>query len=575
MPNIGLGRHARRWITVAAIVVVIASGGATAWAVSGPSGPSYRTATVARANITQTLISTGTIEPVSQANASFPVSGQVASVSVGLGSHVKAGQVLARLSTTALASQVSAAQYEIATATVRLATDQASQTTTAVTTSSTGTGGGGGGGGGGQGSTARELAAITRQQAAVRGAQQRLDAELAAARALLAVETAQCAATPTPSPSPSPSPSGTPTVTGSPGATGTTSSGNSGTKRPGGGPTGGPTGGPPPSTCQAAITELLSAQTGIAAAEQSLASSESALSKALSKVSAAIAKAAGSNSSGGSGSGSAAASSRGATTGAPATAAQLAADQASLDAANAQLSVARQNLAAATLVAPITGTVALVNITPGQQVTGSQGSGTTANFVIEGAGGEEASTTVSAPDVGEIRVGQPADITLDGSATSISGEVVSIGILSTTSSTGSASFPVTIGLAADAPTLFAGSDAEVAITLAKVNDAITVPTSAVQGIGAATFVTVLRAGKPVIVRVVVGATSPVVTQISSGLTVGEQVVLADMSTPLPTNTNPFATRGLTTGGGGFGGGRIGSGTTGGGTGGPGGSTSGG
>ena len=41
------------------------------------------------------------------------------------------------------------------------------------------------------------------------------------------------------------------------------------------------------------------------------------------------------------------------------------------------------------------------------------------------------------------------------------------------------------------------------------------------------------------------------TQVSSGLTVGEQVVLADMSTPLPTNTNPFAARGLTTGGGGF------------------------
>ena len=368
---------------------------------------------------------------------------------------------------------------------------------------------------------------------------------------------------------------------------------SSGTKPPSGGPTGRPTprptGTPPgrphgghPSTCQAAITQLLSLQTGIAGDEQSLASSESALTKSLSKVIAAISKDVGSSSTGGGASGSDPAGSHGAgtggsaTTGAqPATAEQLAADQASLDAANAQLSVARQDLAAATLVAPITGTVALVNIAPGQQVTGSQGTGTAANFVIEGPGGQEATTTVSVTDVSKVRVGQPATVTLDGSATSISGEVVAIGMLSTTSSTGSASFPVTIGLAADAPTLFAGSDAEVAITLAKVNDAITVPTSAVQGIGAATFVTVLRAGKPVIVRVVVGATSPVVTQISSGLTVGEQVVLADMSTPLPTNTNPFATRGLTTGGGGFGGGRIGSGTTGGGTGGPGGSTSGG
>ena len=130
MPNIRLGRHARRWITVAVIVVVAGSGGATAWAMTGPSGPGYRTATVTRANVTQTLLSTGTIEPVSQANVSFPVSGQVASVSVGLGSHVTAGQVLARLSTTALASQVSSDQAAVATATVRLAADEASETTT-------------------------------------------------------------------------------------------------------------------------------------------------------------------------------------------------------------------------------------------------------------------------------------------------------------------------------------------------------------------------------------------------------------------------------------------------------------
>ncbi len=155
MPNIGLGRHARRWITVTVIVVVMASVGATAWAMTGPSGPSYRTATVVRGNITETLLSTGTIEPVSQANVSFPVSGQVASVSVGLGSHVAAGQVLARLSTTALTSQVSAAQSTIATANVRLAGDEASQTATATDASNAGGGNGGGGGSGGGGGKAR------------------------------------------------------------------------------------------------------------------------------------------------------------------------------------------------------------------------------------------------------------------------------------------------------------------------------------------------------------------------------------------------------------------------------------
>jgi multidrug efflux pump subunit AcrA (membrane-fusion protein) len=586
MPNIRLGRHARRLITIAVIVVVAAGGGAAAWATASPSGPSYRTATVAQANVTQTLLSTGTIEPVSQANASFPVSGQVASVSVGLGSHVTAGQVLARLTTTALASQVSAAQSTVATAAARLAADQASQTAATSTTSATTTPATSGTGS--RSSTASALAAITRQQAAVRGAQQRLDAQLTAAKTLLAKETAQCAVTSTPtsspsgaspseaspsgtwSPSPAPSSSSVPTVTASPRPTPTASAGT--------GPPGGtPTGGTQPTSCQAAITKLLSAQTRIATAEQSLAGSESALSSALGEASASIAKAASSSSGGGSGSGSApatAASSHGVTAAAPATAAQLAADQASLDAANAQQSVANQNLAAATLLAPITGAVAEANITPGQQVTGSQGSGTTANFVVESAGGQEAVTTVSDTAVGKIRVGQPATVTLDGSADSISGEVDAIGMLSTTSSTGSASYPVTIGLAADAPTLFAGSDAQVAITLAEANEVITVPTSAVKGTGAATFVTLMRTGKPVTVRVTVGASGPTLTQITSGLTVGEQVVLADMSTPLPTNTSTVV-RGLTTGGGGFGGGRTGSGTTGGGATGTGGNRTGG
>jgi hypothetical protein len=372
-------------------------------------------------------------------------------------------------------------------------------------------------------------------------------------------------------------------------------------------PTSAPGSGPSPTTCQAAIDDVMSVQTSIASTEQSLANSEADLDHLLGEVYTALEKTVGSGSGSGSGSGGTGSGggsggsggtgsggsggtgtggtgtggsgrsgssggtggfeggSGGSTSSGPATAAQLASDQANLDSANAELSEARQNLAAAVLAAPISGTVALVNVTSGQQVTGSQGTSASADFVIEGAGGEEATTTVSVSDVGEIKVGQPATITLDGSATPINGRVDSIGMLSSTSSSGSASYPVTIGLAAGTPTLFAGSDAQVSITLADVSDAVTVPTSAVEGIGAASFVTVLQAGKPETVRVTVGATGPVDTQITSGLSVGEQVVLADLSTPLPTNTNPFASRSLTgAGGGGFGGARTGVGAAGGG-----------
>ena len=688
MPNNRLGRHARRWISVGIIVVVAGSGGATAWAVTGPSGSDYRTATVTRGDVTQSLISTGTIEPISEANVSFPVSGQVSSVSVSLGSHVTAGQVLARLSTSALASDVSSAESSVATANERLAADEASETTTtayltttaSVTTTayvtvdpaggtgsggSSGTGGTGGTGGSGGGSggsgtggsggtggssssgtggsgskspIAGELRAIGDEQRVVVAAQHRLDGQLTEAKSLLSVEGTLCTATSTPtpppggtptstptgtptgtasplptptpavsqsSPSPTPTPSVTPSQSATPGssATGSDAATQSSTVAPTTAatamaylstqPTGAPGGGPSPTTCQAAIDDLMSVQTSIASTEQSLANSEADLDHLLGEVYTALEKTAGSGSgsggtgSGGTGSGgqtgtggSGSGGSGGGRTGTsggtggseggsggggaggsassgPATAAELASDQADLDSANAELSEARQNLAAASLAAPISGTVALVNVTSGQQVTGSQGTSTSADFVIEGAGGEEATTSVSVSDVGEIKVGQPATITLDGSATPINGRVDSIGMLSSTSSSGSASYPVTIGLAAGEPTLFAGSDAQVAITLAQVGDAVTVPTSAVEGTGAAAFVTVLQAGKPERVRVVVGAAGPVLTQVTSGLSVGEQVVLADMSTPLPTNTNPFAARSLTTGGGGgFGGART-------------------
>ena len=696
MPSSRLGRHARRWISVGIIVVVAGSGGATAWAMTGQSGPDYRTATVTRGDVAQSLISTGTIEPVSEANVSFPVSGQVSSVSVGLGSHVTAGQVLARLSTSALASDVSSAESAVATANERLAADEASETTTtaylttpaSITTtayvtidpaegtgsgSSGGSGGsdgsGGSGGTGGSGSkspVASELRAVANEQRVVIAAQHHLDGQLAEAKSLLSVEANLCTATSTPPPPPGGTPTGTPTSTPTGTATGTptgtasptptptptvTQSSPSPTPTPtvtptqsaaqsssaaasdsasqsstvaprtaatamayiSTRPTSPPGGGSSPTTCQAAIDDVMSLQTSIAGTEQSLANSEADLDKLLGEVYTALEKSAGSGSGSGTGSGAGGGTGTGTGTGTgggrtgtggssgtgngtgtggtgnggsgrtggsggasgggsggsggsgPATAADLASDQANLDSANAELSEAKQDLAAATLAAPISGTIALVNVTSGQQVTGSQGTSTSADFVIEGAGGEEATTTVSVSDVGEIKVGQPATITLDGSATPIDGRVDSIGMLSSSSSSGSASYPVTIGLAAGAPTLFAGSDAQVSITLANVSGAVTVPTSAVEGIGAASFVTVLQAGKPVRVRVTVGAIGPVDTQITSGLSVGEQVVLADLSTPLPTNTNPFASRSLTGAGGGGGfAGRGGTGTTGGG-----------
>src|SRR5262249_30808981 len=130
-------------------------------------------------------------------------------------------------------------------------------------------------------------------------------------------------------------------------------------------------------------------------------------------------------------------------------------------------------------------------------------------------------------------------------------KVVAIGMLPTASgSSGSAAYPVTIGLDAGGGQLFAGSGAAVTIVTGRATDALAVPTSAGHTTRTRQFVSVLRDHTSTTIPVTVGAVGPTLTEITSGMLEGDQVVLADLSTPLPTS-NPTL-RGP--GGGGFGGG---------------------
>ncbi len=120
-----------RWPIVGAVVVVVAAAVALPlWLTSGsstPAGLSITTVTVpvTTGTIQQTVASSGTIEPASEANLNFPVSGTVTAVDVKAGQTVTAGQVLATVDTTALSEEVSAAQAQLTSAQDRLSSDQA------------------------------------------------------------------------------------------------------------------------------------------------------------------------------------------------------------------------------------------------------------------------------------------------------------------------------------------------------------------------------------------------------------------------------------------------------------------
>jgi multidrug efflux pump subunit AcrA (membrane-fusion protein) len=159
----------------------------------------------------------------------------------------------------------------------------------------------------------------------------------------------------------------------------------------------------------------------------------------------------------------------------------------------------------------------------------------------------------------------PADITPDGAGRGLAGRVTGIGTTGTESESGSISYPVTVNVTAPAGSLVAGADAAVSITLATATGVIAVPTSAVHYQGSTTYVEVLNGTKLARRNVKVSAIGPALTEITSGVTPGQHVVLANLNAAVPSTSNT-----LTRVGGGFGGGggitirRFGGGASGGG-----------
>lgn len=263
----------------------------------------------------------------------------------------------------------------------------------------------------------------------------------------------------------------------------------------------------------------------------------------------------------GSGSGGAAGGSRTGTS-TVITAEQLAADQKAIDAADAEIAVAQQALDSATLTAPIGGTVAAVELSTGMSV--SAGS-TSQTITILGSGQREVSTTVGINDIDNVKKGTAATVTVDGVSTPVQGTVSYVGTLNTSGTSGSSStYPVTVLLDPTSLPVLDGAGASVALHVGSATNALTVPTSAVHLLGTRATVSVYSGGKVTTTLVTLGVRGSDRTQVLSGLKVGQQVVLADISSPVPSSSTTTTGRfggtgglgGLTRLGGGGGGGAL-------------------
>jgi HlyD family secretion protein len=180
-------------------------------------------------------------------------------------------------------------------------------------------------------------------------------------------------------------------------------------------------------------------------------------------------------------------------------------------------------------------------------------SSSTKVVTVIGANGYTVTTSVPLGRIDIVKVGQTATVTTPSAKATLEGKVTSIGVLDV-STTSEPAYQVEIALGASDQPIYNGASAQVQISVAGASQVLTVPTSAVHVESGAASVEVLQNGKPVTVSVKRGAVGTDRTEITSGLTLGEQVVLADLQATIQSSSS--SNRGLSSLGGnqtGFGG----------------------
>ena len=564
--------------TVAALTLAAAGG---AVAVAGRSGEQYRTVEVATGDVSQSVAATGTVSSVTRVDAAFSTAGTVASVAVALGDAVTAGQELATLDADELAEAVTEAQEALTAAQETLESDLEAQTNgetvdSISSGSSSSSGGAATGGVAGMGrvfvateesgatsapaagdasgsgdtgdtatsgqtacttfltATAEDIATadgLTAIQSAMLTCSSTSSAALQSALTALsdaqtqletlstalddavsalntAIDAAQTAQEAENADSGSDDDgSTTPPSGGDESGSGGDQSGEmpSGGDQTGSGsaPSEDTTGGGMPSG-EMPSGEATGGESG------TLDSASGALGEALTT---------------GSGTEQSGSTMSGESTGVEVTAQPILADQAAVDQAQADLDIATAAQAAGTLTSPIDGTVAQVAMAVGDTV---EASSTTAVITILGADGYVVTTTLDLADVQVLAVGQSASGTVGGFDGTVTGTVSSIGVTNVSSTT---TPQFTVLVAVDDPTsgLLEGASASLSIAVAQQQDVVVVPTSAVHRDGSAVTVDVLTDGTAETRDVTIGAVGAEYTEVTDGLEVGEQVILADLT----------------------------------------------
>lgn len=210
-----------------------------------------------------------------------------------------------------------------------------------------------------------------------------------------------------------------------------------------------------------------------------------------------------------------------------------------LASAKTKLVSAQADVDGATMTSPIAGVVAEVNIATGDSAAGGTsttvGPGSTAStssssgdIVVVDTSTWQVTSSVGMSDVSQLKKGLAVEIVADGSTETLKGTLASIDIVASSSSSGTASFPISVLITGSPTGLYIGGSADLTIILSSV-EALTVPTGAVTTENGQAYVTVRANGTDTRTEVTVGKTYGTSTEITKGISEGTEVVVTTTS----------------------------------------------
>ncbi|MGO8670658.1 MAG: efflux RND transporter periplasmic adaptor subunit [Capsulimonadaceae bacterium] len=201
-------------------------------------------------------------------------------------------------------------------------------------------------------------------------------------------------------------------------------------------------------------------------------------------------------------------------------------------AANEQVNVAAAQVHKSIIHSPISGTVLDLEAQQGETLVA--GYTTAPLLTVVDLNRLQVSALVDETDIGKVRVGQPATVTIDAFPDQpFAGRVVKIasGSNQQSSSTGAITYAVTVSIRDPLHELKPDMTATVDITSRTLHNVLVLPNEALKPDNLGTVVGVIVPGKPAPVKRVVstGATDGTITQVVSGLALGDKVALTGWS----------------------------------------------